>query len=121
MPIRLATAVQLQFMQQVALHRRPFVVDDREHHGVARAAIRMTLVIADHPVLFRAETPYGGARGMAAPTRFKAAGVAAQRSERVGAKQQLAPGIPPRSLQTFRILAVTAIDSRLAHTCAQLR
>ena len=101
----------------MAAHCRPFVVDDGEHHGVARRTVGVALVVAQHAILFCAQPRDGGARGMVEPTGFETDANAAHRLERMPQQQQLGFSIQAAALHAPLVPGVADVQAR--HACIQ--
>jgi hypothetical protein len=84
-----------QAVLQVALHALPFRIDDGEDDGVARRAVGMPLVVAQHAVLLGAEAGDGGARGGVEPAGFQHHADTAQRFKACCSSNSLASVLAP--------------------------
>src|SRR5260221_8969450 len=86
--------------------RRPLALDNAEHHRIAIAPIGRYLVIAQHPILLRAEPDDRSTRRVVEPVRAELDGDAPEFLERVRKQQQLALGVDRAALRAFRIPGV---------------
>src|SRR5258706_11009717 len=85
-----ASSWSFKLKPQMLPDRRPLALDNAEHHRIAIAPIGRYLVIAQHPILLRAEPGDRSTRRVVEPVRAELDGDAPEFLERVRKQQQLA-------------------------------
>src|SRR5260221_1018614 len=90
--------------------RRPLALDNAEHHRIAIAPVGRYLVIAQHPILLRAEPGDRSTRRVVEPVRAELDGDAPEFLERWCKQQQLALGVDRSALRAFRVPGLAAFQ-----------
>jgi len=90
-------------MREMGLNRRPLAIENAVHAGVAQGAVAGDLVLAQHPVQFRAQPFDGGATLLIEEVGSEFHRNAIQLLERMGQQQQLALGVQGTALHAFSI------------------